>query len=216
MTPVYVVELMCPKEEWFAHNVKRKPMKGMVKMKEAPKYTVWTDYYLDLEDWRESLEEEYPGYSDDELTDIMYKTNSAYIYDERANLNIQFSKPIIVIGDLGRWNGRVTGYKDIDSGNIQDCLYSDRDYNTWYVDEQGDLRCEAIHHDGTDYYRYRVFKPTATEEQMEDLRDKIYYGRATEEDITSVTDRLGDVVGRIYGWTFPTEVQKSNMEVNVR
>lgn len=216
MIPVFAVENMYPKAEWFVHNVKRNPMKGMVKMKEAPKYTVWTDYYLDLEDWRESLEEEYPGYSDDELTDIMYKTNSAYIYDERANLNIQFSKPILVIGDLGRWNGRVTGYKDIDSGNVQDCLYSDRDYNTWYVDEQGDLRCEAIHHDGTDYYRYRVFKPNVTEEQMEGLRDKIYYGIATEKDITSVTDRLGDVVGRIYGWSFPTNPQIQPKEADAR
>lgn len=216
MIPVFAVENMYPKAEWFVHNVKRNPMKGMVKMKEAPKYTVWTDYYLDLEDWRESLEEEYPGYSDDELTDIMYKTNSANIYDERSNLNIQFSKPILVIADLGRWNGRVTGYKDIDSGNIQDCLYSDRDYNTWYVDEQGDLRCEAIHHDGTDYYRYRVFKPTATEEQMDDLRDKIYSRKVTEEDIAAVTDRLGDAIGKVYGWAFPTETKTRPMEVEAR
>lgn len=185
-------------------------------MKEAPKYTVWTDYYLDLEDWRESLEEEYPGYSDEELTDIMYKTNSSNIYDERANLDIQFSKPIIIIGDLGRWNGRVTGYKDIESGNIKDCLYSDRDYNTWYVDDHGDLRCEAIHHDGTDYYRYRVFKPNVTEEQMESLKNKLYFGRATEKDITAVTNRLGDAIGKVYGWTFPTNPQIQPKEADAR
>ena len=185
-------------------------------MKEAPKYTVWTDRYLDLEDWRESLEEEYPGYSDDELTDIMYKTNASNIYDERCNLDIQFSKPIIVIGVLGLWDGRRIGYKDIESGNIKDCLYSDCDYNTWYVDEQGDLRCEAIHHDGTNHYRYRVFKPNTTEEQMEDLREKIYSRKVTEEDISAVTDRLGDAIGKVYGWIFPTEPNIQPKEMDVR
>lgn len=44
------------------------------------------------------------------------------------------------------------GYKEIPSGNIRDCLYSDTDYSTWYVDRLGDLRCDAIHHDGTNFY----------------------------------------------------------------
>ena len=168
-----------------------------------PLRTVWTNYYLDLNDWKDELQHEQPGLSDSEYTELMYKINADYIFDERDNLDIQFSKPIIIIGDLGRWNGRVTGYKDIESGNIRDCLYSDRDYNTWYVDDQGDLRCEAIHHDGTDYYRYRVFKPTVTETQMEGFKEKIYSGRVTEKDITSVTDRLGDAIGEVYGWSFP-------------
>lgn len=185
-------------------------------MKNEPENIIWSDYYLDLEDWRESLEELYPGYSDDELTDIMYKTNASNIYDERCNLDIQFSKPIIVIGDLGLWDGRRIGYKDIESGNIKDCLYSDCDYNTWYVDKQGDLRCEAIHHDGTNHYRYRVFKPYVTEEQMAYLREKIYSRKATEEDISAVTDRLGDAIGKVYGWTFPTEPNIQPKEMDVR
>lgn len=185
-------------------------------MKETPANIIWSNYNLDLEDWRESLEELYPGYSDDELTDIMYKTNASNIYDERCNLDIQFSKPIIVIGDLGLWDGRRIGYKDIESGNIKDCLYSDCDYNTWYVDEQGDLRCEAIHHDGTNHYRYRVFKPNVTEEQMEDLREKIYSRKVVEEDISAVTDRLGDAIGKVYGWTFPTEPNIQPKEMDVR
>ena len=127
-------------------------------------HLIWSDYYLDLEDWRESLEEEYPGYSDDELTDIMYKTNAVNIDDERYNLDILLKRTILVIGDLGLWNGRRMGYKEIESGNIKDCLFSDTDFTTWYVDKDGDLRCEAIHHDGTNYYRYRVYKADATEQ----------------------------------------------------
>ena len=65
---------------------------------------------------------------ENELYKWMVETNKDYLSDERANLNIQLSQPIIIIGDIGRWNGRVMGYKMIDSGNIKDCLYSDTDY----------------------------------------------------------------------------------------
>ena len=100
----------------------------MSRQEQNDRHIIWSDISLDLDDWRESLEELYPGYSDDELYDIMVKSNAENLYDERVNLNIQLSQPIIVIGDLGRWNGRVSGYKMIDSGNIKDCLYSDTDY----------------------------------------------------------------------------------------
>ena len=174
------------------------------------RHIIWSDISLDLDDWRESLEELYPGYSDDELYDIMVKSNAENLYDERVNLNIQLSQPIIVIGDLGRWNGRVSGYKMIDSGNIKDCLYSDTDYTEWYVDKYGDLRADAIHHDGTNHYLYRVFKDTATESQIEGLKDKIYYGTATRADITRVTRRLGDEIAAVYGFDIPR--QKKNIE----
>ena len=69
----------------------------------------------------------------------MYEINNDYLGDERMNLNIQLDRPILVIGDLGLWNGRRSGYKEIESGNIRDCLYADTDYSTWYVDRLGDL-----------------------------------------------------------------------------
>ena len=95
------------------------------------------------------------------------------------------------------------GYKMIDSGNIKDCLYSDTDYTEWYVDRYGDLRADAVHHDGTNHYLYRVFKEGVTESQIERLQEKIYLGKATRADITRVTKRLGDEIGRVYGWDFP-------------
>ena len=152
----------------------------MSRQEQNDRHIIWSDISLDLDDWRESLEELYPGYSDDELYDIMVKSNAENLYDERANLNIQLSQPIIVIGDLGRWNGRVSGYKMIDSGNIKDCLYSDTDYTEWYVDKYGDLRADAVHHDGTNHYLYRVFKDGVTDTQIENLQVKIYNGKPQE------------------------------------
>ena len=89
--------------------------------------------------------------SEDERISLMYELNGDYLDDERHNLDIQLSRPILVVGDLWLWNGCRMGYKEIESGNIRDCLYNERDidYSTWYVDKNGDFRCDAIHHDGT-------------------------------------------------------------------
>ena len=166
-------------------------------------HLIWTNHDLDYEDWREDLEAEYPELSEDERYYKMLEINGDYLDDERVNLNIQLSQPILVIADLGLWTGRHSGYKEIESGNIRDCLYSQYDFTTWYVDKDGDLRCDDIHHDGTNHYLYRVYKDSASEEDREDLKDKIYMGTATQEDIARVTDRLGDEIGKVYGWDFP-------------
>ena len=168
-------------------------------------HLIWSNYHLDFEDWREDLEAEYPDLSESELMEMMYERNNDYLSDERINLDIQLSQPILVIGNLGLWFGRRSGYKEIPSGNIRDCLFSDTDYTTWYVDKLGDLRCDAVHHDGTNHYLYRAFKPGVTEAQMDRLKDKIYNGTATRSDITRLTMRLGDEIGKVYGWDFPQQ-----------
>lgn len=168
-------------------------------------HIIWSDYNLDYEDWREDLEAEYPDYTDEEREDLMYRLNDEAIYDERANLNIQLSRPILVIADLGLWNGRRSGYKEIASGNIKDCLYSENDYNTWFVDKNGDLCCDSVHHDGTNHYLYRVYKPGVSRIQIDKLKEKLYDGTATRADITRITKRLGDEIAKVYGWQIPRE-----------
>lgn len=170
-------------------------------------HLIW-EAHPDFIEWKDELKNEYPSLDDDQLYDKMLDINNEYIDDERVNLDITLNRPIIVIADLGLWNGRRCGYKEIKSGNISECLYSDCDYNTWYVDEFGDLRCKAEHHDGTNYYLYRTYREEATEEQIEDLKYKLYCGKATAEDIALVTKRLGDAIGEVYGWEFPEESAK--------
>ena len=180
-------------------------------MKEG-RHIIWSNYDLDYEDWRDDLEAEYPELTEDERIALMYEINGDYLDDERVNLNIQLSQPILVIGDLGLWYGRRSGYKEIESGNIRDCLYADTDYSTWYVDKLGDLRCDAIHHDGTNHYLYRAYKDGVRESQIDLLKDKLYRGIATRADVTRITRRLGDDIARVYGFSIPRARQAPMVE----
>ena len=176
------------------------------------RHIIWSNYDLDYEDWRDDLEAEYPDLTEEQRIALMYEINGDYLDDERVNLDIQLSQPILVIGDLGHWYGRRSGYKEIKSGNIRDCLYADTDYSTWYVDRLGDLRCDAIHHDGTNHYLYRAYKDGVRESQIDLLKDKLYRGIATRADVTRITRRLGDDIARVYGFPIPRARQTTALE----
>lgn len=176
------------------------------------KHIIWSNYDLNYEDWRDDLEAEYPELSESERITMMYELNSHYLDDERTNLNIQLAQPILVIADIGRWDGRYSGYGEIQSGKISDCLYSEMDYATWYVDKLGDLRCDAVHHDGTNHYLYRTYKPGIRDSQIDLLKDKLYEGTATRADITRITRRLGDDIAQVYGFSIPRQKQAAGLE----
>ncbi len=169
-------------------------------------FVIWSNMDVDYDSQREFYESEYPDLSDDEREQIMLQDNDDLLLDERANLNIQLPQKILVIADLGLWFGRRMGYKEISSGKLCDCLYDEHaDYCTWYVDRLGDLRCDAIHHDGQNHYLYRVYKDNVSEVQIERLKERLYFGEATRADITRVTRRLGDEIAKVYGFSLRTQ-----------
>lgn len=163
-------------------------------------HLIWTDE-IDLKDWEDYFDDEYPEVTDEyERYSLACDLNAEYLEDERANLNIRLDDAILCIADLGLWYGRRSGYKVLKSGMISDCLYSDCDYNTWWVDKNKDLRCKATHHDGTNFYLYRVFKHDASQTRRENLMLKLYNGTATRRDITNITSPLGVRIAQVYGW----------------
>lgn len=164
-------------------------------------HIIWSNLNLNLDEWRTDLADEHPDATEDELYDLMNEYNADYLDDERMNLNITLSAPIIVIGDLGFWHGRRMGYKEIESGNIADCLSdSDCDYLEWYVDRYGNFRCIGEHHDGENRYLYRAYKDDTTDSQRDLLKEKIYNGTVTKRDITRYTRSLGAEIRKVYGW----------------
>lgn len=89
-------------------------------------HIIWQDENLLLSDWRDDFLADAPDMSEDEMYDRMVELNDMYMSDERKNLSsIQLTRPILVIADMGLWDGRHSGYKLIRSGRLSDCLYAD-------------------------------------------------------------------------------------------
>lgn len=164
-------------------------------------HTVWTSDIYDIESWREAFEDG-DELSESELWERADELNSSYLDDERVNLNVELPTQIVCIADLGLWNGRRTGYKII-GNNIADCLYSQCDYNTWYVDSNGDFCCYATHHDGTNHYVYRAFKENLSETSIDNFLYKLISGDLKEGDISKYTKRIGPEIAKIYGFKCP-------------
>lgn len=137
--------------------------------------------------------------SDEKLYDECYENSNMWFDDERLNLScVDDSGELIAIADVGRWNGRASGYKKIKS--LPDVLYSSCDYERVYVDSNGDLRKEESHHDGSNSILYRYFKDSLTEEQKDNFLDKIYNGECTQKDITRYTRKAGVGIAKMFGW----------------
>ena len=88
--------------------------------------------------------------------------------------------------------------------------------NEWYVDRNGDFCSTQIHHDGRNYLYYRKFKDGVSDDDREDFLDKFCNDEATQEDIDRVTDKLGPIIAKVYGWEFPAEEKRRVPEHDVR
>ena len=71
---------------------------------------------------------------------------------------------------------------------------------------------DAIHHDGTNHYLYRTYKPGVRQSQIDNLKEKLYFGTATRSDITRITRRLGDEIAKVYGFSIPRQRQAQAAE----
>lgn len=106
-----------------------------------------------------------------------------------SNLNV--SDEIIVIADLGLWNGKRIGYKILD--NDASSIINGIDYYEYpeiEMNDNNELYAIDAHHDGTNYYRFRVWRSRVSEKSKEKFLDSIYYGEVSENDITKYTKAL--------------------------
>lgn len=173
------------------------------------KNTIYSDWWLfdlvDDESYKEDMRVIYSMEDDDYETadwfDFAHRTLEEYFEDEHANLNIDVGNTIIAIADLGLWYGRRCGYKEIKSGNISDCLYSECEYNEWWCDAH-DLRGKMSHHDGTNYILYRRRKDGITDYQWDNFLYKLYTGTANNEHISKYTTSLLPYIAEVYGWKY--------------
>jgi hypothetical protein len=159
---------------------------------------------LDIEDWREDYKEscenndmEYDPDDEYAIYEWMMETNKEYFYDERMNLDKVVEGRILVIADLGLWNGRKSAYKIVESGNIKDILGFTYDCAEFYGDGYN-IRGTEVHHDGTNHYLYRVIRE---DRNIQNLLDDIYEGREyTMKKLNYYTKSLYKDVAKVYGW----------------
>ena len=161
------------------------------------KRTIWQNIDFNIEDWKDFLEEYHSDVTDeDEQMDLIKEMNSVYLWDERANLNKKIDGRILVIGNIGRWNGRFNGYKILDN-NIASILETDCDYCKWYSDGYN-IKFTGHHHDGTNYVEYRVIRE---DRNIENLLNDIYDGKEiSRKKLNYYTKSLHSYIAEVYGW----------------
>ena len=168
------------------------------------KRTIWSNMNLNIEDWRDGYEEfcesnniEYDPNDEDAIYEWMTETNDEYFMDEQLNLDKEIDKKILVIADLGLWNGRSTVCKVLPYKNLKYIL----DYRYEYAEFYGDghnIRGTEVHHDGTNYYLYRVIRNDAN---IENFIEAVHHGEEiTNKKLNYYTKSLYKYVAEVYGW----------------
>ena len=160
---------------------------------------IWTND--DYDEWEACMLIDYPDEAsrEEEGIEINYERYYAdcdqYLYDERANLDVEVNGVIVAFGVLGLWDGNHNAACTF-GNKVKNILKSECDYLDWYCDRYN-VRCRASHHDGTNYYLYRVAKDR---EQAKRLVDAIAYEGMTEEEFRKATRSLRPYVAKVYGW----------------
>lgn len=136
--------------------------------------------------------------TEEKLYDECNFRNQTWLEDEICMLKHCDRGELIAIADLGRWNGRCSGYKIIKS--LPDVLETSCDDEELYVDSNGDLCKRESHHDGSNSILYRYWKEGLSDTQKENFLDKIYNGNCSQKDITRYTRKAGVDIAEAYGW----------------
>ena len=138
--------------------------------------------------------------TDEEVLEFYFsELHPQYWEDEREMLNVELPGDVLVIADIGRWNGRAQGYRIL-SDNLRSIL-SSHVHGMSDINVFGDgynIRADENHHDGSNHYLYRLIR---SDRDPQPLLDAIYAGR----DISSAllnryTKSLYPNVANIYGW----------------
>lgn len=143
-------------------------------------------------------------YDVEELTDELiweqaYEDMMMIYDDEEVMLSQTLEEDIVVIADMGLWNGRVTGGKVV--GDNLNCILNSFgcDDVEVYTDSYN-VKSTGYHHDGRNYHLFRMIKPTLSDTQRENFIDKLERGILTDRDITKYTKSLRPYVKEIYGF----------------
>ena len=165
------------------------------------KNIIWSNMNLNIDDWRDGyaefceINEIEPG-NEYDIYNWMEETNADYLDDERMNLNKQLDGDLLIMGDLGLWNGRAHGYK-IARANLNAIFDIDDDLTEFYGDGR-EIRATGCHHDGRNYYQFRAIRPGR---DIDKLLNAIYNGEyISPQKLNYYTRSIYKDIANIYGW----------------
>jgi len=125
------------------------------------------------------------------------------VADDLDSAKVDLRVPVgdlIVIADLGLWNGRVSGYKVIPNATLADAIsVCEGDIIDWYV-EDGEMKIDDIHHDGVNHYVFRAWKDGVTDWRKGLTEHLVRHGITDKATLDVETRPLGADVAKVYGW----------------
>ena len=120
-----------------------------------------------------------------------YELNNMWFSDELLNLKAcDENYGLIAISDAG--------YQEVSC--LADVLYTACDYETVYVDSNGDLRKKESYPGECNSILYRYWKAGITEEHKDNFKLKCNSGELTKIDITRYTSKAGVSIAQYFGW----------------
>ena len=168
---------------------------------------IWTNR-PDIEAICNKYPGDFKGLSDPEKKHLAMDLNADVLKKIRSDLDIWLDRPILQIAQYGLWDSTKTGVCEIGSNSIKDCLYSNDDVVTWFLDSQGDLRCDGVHEVGRNHYLYRTWKDDVTPRQKQMMMQRVFEGKPIERDIANLTRPIGKEICKRYGWAYPARTRK--------
>lgn len=169
--------------------------------------------YIDIDKLVENYKKEYPEEEEETLRNWAENAAESDLDAVRSNINtITIPNGLLIMGRIGRWwaNGSADDIRPVKcaslQGNIGDGLkhYCDSEsYIRIYVDEDGELNIHETDHDASSDYVLRAWKKDVSENEKHELMEKLCRKIPCPAAIESMTYRLGDVIGDMYGWQTP-------------
>lgn len=168
--------------------------------------------YLDIDALVEEYRDDYPDEDEDILRGWAEDAADNDIRNEQENLSdIEIPNGILGLGRIGRWwantatgkDIRPVGYLEYSPATVGECIkhYSTgMSYICAYLDENWELCVREADHDGTSDYVFRAWKKDVSEDEKEELKEKIYMREDCAEDLERLTYALGDEIAKVYGW----------------
>lgn len=156
------------------------------------KETLFDSYYkITDEDWKDICEDY--GYNKDDYDQKIEFMN--YMVEDEMSIvaqllsTIELKNNIISIAQLGLWNcSSIAYYKEYE--RVENILYTNSERCKILINDNNELYKVTSHHDGTNYEWLRVWRAGVNDNKKDKIKDKIYNGEITLEDIKKYTKPL--------------------------